>query len=215
MHDYSGPQSVIVQQIEKLGSAWRDMSDARFWNEADARAYLLWLLCQAAGLDSEVSDPECGGKVWKIPLAHAECLGAKGRGRLQGTFDIVVFATDSIQKYIGIRWDRYGWQERLRDLSVMAAIELKNKGKPWSEGKHSTEEDLEKLLHRMQTAPIQQGYLVVLYDAENYPLDWDYVSKRIKEIRDRYPQESKIAIYFFPWSRQPVEPKWFDINTVS
>jgi len=97
----------------------------------------------------------------------------------------------------------------------LAAIELKNKGQPWTTGKNSIEMDLEKLLHRMQTDPIEHGYLVVLYDAEKYFLAWEHVSNRIKEIGDRYPRKQNITVCFFPWSRQPVEQKWFDIDTVS
>lgn len=211
MQDIASIESRIRQQIEILGSEWHDMSDARFWNEADARARLLWLLCEAPNLVAEVSDLQCGGKVWKIPLAHAECLGARDRGGLQGAFDIVVFAPDSIQKYVRIRWDPYGWQEEVRRLPVLAAIELKDEGKPWSP---NIEKDLDKLLQRMQNDPIQQGYLILLYDAEKYPLLWDDVSRSIKEGRDRYSRKPNVRVYFSPWSRRPVEPKWIDIDSV-
>lgn len=64
MRDIDAFQPVIVEQIGNLGSQWGDMSDARFWNEDDARAYLLWLLCKASGL---VVDVELADGQWRVP----------------------------------------------------------------------------------------------------------------------------------------------------
>jgi len=51
MSDANRLLSVIEQQIVKLGTEWCAMADARFWNEADARAYLLWLYILAQGVE--------------------------------------------------------------------------------------------------------------------------------------------------------------------
>jgi len=39
MQDIDAFQSLIAEQIKNLGSEWGDMSDAKFWNEDDSRAY--------------------------------------------------------------------------------------------------------------------------------------------------------------------------------
>lgn len=205
-------QLEIMRCIERLGSEWMDMSDARFWNETDAQARLLQLLCEGRPVlvAKEVSDSHCPGKAWDIPLAHGECLAAKKRGGLQGAFDIVVFTPESIRKYAAdIRWDPYQWQKRMRELPVLAVIELKNEGEWWND---NIRKDLCKLVHRMQTDGIEHGYMVILFDAEKYPLALELAKNRLKEIRQEY--SPKIRVYFFSWSRQHVQREYVDIESL-
>lgn len=208
-------QLVIRECIEDLGREWMDMSDARFWNERDVQVRLLQLLYgKPALVATVVSDPvHCPGKAWDIPLAHAECLAARSGAGLQGPFDIVVFAPESIKKYVAhIRWAKKGWQGKVRELEVLAAIELKDdNGECWN---NSIEKDLRKLLERMQSTPIQQGYLAILFNAEINPLNYGGVCKEIKKIRNEYSLKPSIMIYFFPWSSQPVSSKGIDINSL-
>ena len=102
-----------------------------------------------------------------------------------------------------------GWQSELRELPVMAAIEIKAKRASWN---NEIGRDLDKLLQRMEVDPIQQGYIVVLFDAEKYPMAWQDVRTKIMVLRDKCPRNHDISIYFAPWSRIGVQPQWIDIN---
>lgn len=199
-------ERVVVEScVEQVGKEWAETEDVGFWGEADVRARLLGLLRQPAltvGINIKLT-----GRFVPLPLAHAECLGAKSRPIThQGPFDIAVFKPESIGKFANeARW-KSNWQEETRKLEVSVVIEIKNdNGDRWND---NIRKDLDKLVERLQVDPIEYGYLLILYDATEEQLQWVDIKDEIAQKRTMLPSNKGISVYFAPCGDNSVVANW-------
>lgn len=195
-------EQLLKKCIEQVGREWNEMEDVGFYNEADLRARLLSLLWSESDLVKSIPFAPAG-KIIKIPLAHAECLGTKGRKiGYQGAFDIAVFTQNSMREWAQkTRWEP-NFQKEAVKLDMAAAMEIKVRGWAWD---HNIKDALAKLLERMSLDPIKNGYLIIFYDAKKQPMPiWANVMSEITQLRGN----KNVKIYFAPCNDQSVQARW-------
>ncbi len=199
--------SALEKCIEQVGTEWGTMEDVGFFYETDLQSRLLGILWEDRYLRTSVTLGPLATKV-EIPLAHTECLSAKGRKLVhQGPFDIVVFDDLSIHKFAIQTRHLPNWQEELRKLHALAAVEIKSKNCDiWND---NIESDLDKLVERIGVDPIEQGYLLIFYDAnKKQKLSLSAIKPIVSQKRKQLPDGKEVKLFFAPCCVASLYPTW-------